>query len=113
MKFVTEVVMSDETKELIEKELQVQGNPSLRKFADWFAEGFSNEGDTLSHATVINWLNGKHPQTDFLEDMLTVYPTNDRRFVLALKLLAAKKPHVWGFQGIVWRLRDELPKHKH
>jgi len=40
-----------------------------------------------------------------LEDMLCVYPTSDRRFRLALKLLGMKSPHVWGFGGVVWTLR--------
>lgn len=104
--------MSDQTKEILEQEFEHQGNPSLRKFADWLGESMSNEGDTLSHATLINWLDGKPPRTDYLEDMLAVYPATDRRFMLALKLLAAKSPHIWGFDGLVWRIRDLLPKSK-
>jgi len=101
--------MNREIKEIVEKEIELQGNPSLRKFAGWIVEGMSKEGDTtLSHATLINWLEGKAPQTDFLQDMLSIYPASDRRFVLALKLLAAKSPHVWGFQGVVWKLRENL-----
>lgn len=100
--------MSDETKEILEQEFQNQGNPSLRKFANWMSEKMSNEGDVLSHATLINWLNGMPPKTDYLQDMLAVYPANDRRFILALRLLAAKSPHIWGFEGLVWRLRDTL-----
>lgn len=100
--------MSQETKAILEKEFEFQGNPSLRKFADWLAEGMSKEGDKLSHATLINWLNGLPPKTDFLEDMLVIYPINDRRFKLALQLLAAKSPHIWGFDGLVWRLREIL-----
>ncbi len=100
--------MSDETKEILEQEFQNQGNPSLRKFANWMSEKMSNEGDVLSHATLINWLNGMPPKTDYLQDMLAVYPANDRRFILALRLLAAKSPHIWGFDGLVWRLHSTL-----
>lgn len=100
----------DEIKEIVRKEYEVQGSPALRKFAEWLTEGFSKDGDVLSHASVINWLDGKPPKTDFLEDMLSVYPASDRRFLLALRLLAAKSPHVWGFDGVVWRLRETLSK---
>ena len=102
--------MSDGIKEIVEKEIQAQGNPSLRKFADWMTEGMSKEGDTLSHATLINWLKGKSPQTDFLQDMLAVYPATDPRFRLALRLLAAKTPPVWGLGGVVWKLSKTLSK---
>lgn len=100
--------MSDEVKEIVQREIEAQGNPSLRKFASWLNEGLSKDGDVLSHASVINWLNGRSPQTEFLEDMLTVYSAKDRRFIFALRLLAAKSPHVWGFEGIVWRISDLL-----
>lgn len=102
--------MSEETSKILEQEFEFQGNPSLRKFADWLTEGMSEEGDQLSHATVINWLKGSYPQTDFLQDMLAVYPATDRRFTLALRLLAVKSPHIWGFDGLVWRLRELMPK---
>ena len=102
--------MSDQIKEIVEKEIAAQGSPSLRKFADWMMESMSKEGETLSHATVINWLKGKSPQTDFLEDMLAVYPVRDARFLLALRLLAAKSPHVWGMEGVVWQLHKKLSK---
>jgi hypothetical protein len=101
--------MSDEIRTIVQEEIEAQGNPSLRKFADWLMEGLSKEGDnTLSHASVINWASGKAPQTDFLQDMLSVYEPGDRRFRFALKMLAAKSPHVWGFDGVVWRLRDVI-----
>ena len=103
--------MSDDITTVLENELEEQGNPSLRKFAEWLTESMSNEGDTLSHATLINWKNGKAPNTDFLQDMLSVYPASDRRFRFALRMLAAKSPHVWGFGGVVWQLR-ELAKNK-
>lgn len=105
--------MNDNIKKIVEQEFEVQGNPSLRKFAEWMMENMSQEGETLSHASVINWLDGKPPKTDFLQDMLAVYPTSDRRFVLALRLLAAKSPHVWGFSdGVVWKLHESLQKSK-
>jgi hypothetical protein len=103
--------MNDQIKEIIEQELKILGNPSLRKFAEWLMEGMSKEGDgTVSHATIINWKNGKTPSTDFLEDMLSVYPVSDRRFHFALRMLAAKSPHVWGFGGVVWSLKGKIPK---
>ena len=105
--------MSDKIREIMEQELEAHGNPSLRKFADWLMEGLSKEGDgTVSHATIINWKNGKPPSTDLLEDLLSVYPVNDRRFQFALKMLAAKSPHVWGFGGVVWSLNRKLPREK-
>ncbi len=86
---------------------------NYRQFAEYLTKGMSQEGDSkLSHATVFNWANnGKSPATDFLEDMLAVYPVNDRRFLFALRMLAIKSPHVWGFGGIVWTLKkNSLPK---
>ncbi len=104
--------MSETIKELIQQEM-VALQMNDRQFAEYLMQGMSHEGDTLSHATVINWrVHGKFPNTDFLQDMLSVYPKNDRRFIFALKMLAAKSPHVWGFEGIVWRLNktmDSLP----
>jgi hypothetical protein len=98
--------MIDQIQTIVEKELEAQGNPSLRKFAEWLMEGLSKDGDrTISHATIINWRNGKAPNTDLLEDMLSVYPVSDRRFHFALNLLAVKSPHVWGFGGLVWSLK--------
>lgn len=80
---------------------------TLRKFADWLIEGMPRRGDeVLSHATIINWRkHGKPPSTDFFEKMLVAYPPYDRRHEFALKVLAAKSPHVWGFEGVVWRLK--------
>lgn len=104
--------MSDQTKEITTQEMQALKMKD-RQFAEFLTESMSKEGDsTLSHATVINWRkHGKPPETDFLQDMLAVYPVSDRRFVFALRMLAAKNPHVWGFGGVVWSLRqDLLPK---
>jgi len=97
--------MSDEIRNLtVEAMATKQMND--RQFAEYLIEQMSKEGDnTLSHATVINWRkHGKAPSTDFLQDMLSVYPVSDRRFLFALQMLAAKSPHVWGEQGVVWRL---------
>jgi len=97
--------------EIVREEFKAQGNPSLRKFADWLIEDFSKDGDEIvSHATIINWRKGKPPATDFLEDMLGVYPASDRRFHFALRMLAAKSPIVWGSDGIVWSLKARFPK---
>ena len=106
--------MSEKIREIVEQEIRDRGNPSLRKFAEWLMEGLSKEGDeTLSHATIINWKNGMTPATDFLIDMLTVYPVSDRRYCFALRILAAKNPHVWGPDGVIWTLtNNKLPTAK-
>ncbi len=107
-----EANMSQQIKSVMEEEFKAQGQPSLRKFTDWLSESLSKAGDgTISHTTVTNWQNGKPPSTDILEDLLSVYPASDRRFLFALKMLAIKSPHVWGPDGIVWSLdRNSLPK---
>ena len=98
--------MSQAIKEITEQEMQAV-NKNDRQFAEYLTENMSREGEsTLSHATVINWRkHGKPPVTDFLEDMLSVYPASDRRFLFALRMLAAKSPHVWGEAGVVWTLQ--------
>lgn len=102
----------NEIKQIVQQEmLAVMMND--RQFAEHLTESMSKEGDnTLSHATVINWRkHGKAPSTDFLQDMLSVYPVSDRRFLFALRMLAAKSPHVWGDEGVVWRIKcAQLPK---
>jgi hypothetical protein len=101
--------MSEQIRQIMEQELEAQGSPSLRKFTDWLTEGMSNDGDSvISHTTVMNWQSGKPPSTDILEDMLAVYPVRDRRFLFALRMLAAKSPHVWGLGGVVWSLKKGL-----
>lgn len=101
--------MSQQIKTIMEEELEAQGQPSVRKFADWLMTGMTKEGDsTISHTTIVNWQNGKPPATDFLEDLLAVYPVSDRRFLFALRMLAAKSPHVWGDDGVVWTLKERL-----
>lgn len=105
--------MSEQIKEITTEEMTaLQMND--RQFAEHITEGLSKEGDTtISHATVINWRkHGKAPSTDFLQDMLSVYPASDRRFMFALRMLAAKSPHVWGFGGVVWNLKRSLPTAK-
>jgi len=105
------VKMSEEIRELTVAEMEaLQMND--RKFRDYLNESLSPESDTYvrSHATIINMrVHGKAPNTDLLEDLLSAYPVGDRRFHFALRVLAAKSPHVWGFGGVVWTLRD-LPK---
>jgi hypothetical protein len=103
--------MSQQIKTIMQEELKAQGQPSLRKFTDWLMEGMTKAGDNaISHTTIANWQNGKPPATDTLEDLLSVYPASDRRFLFALRMLAAKSPHVWGEDGVVWRLKDLLFK---
>lgn len=98
--------MSEQIKKLTITEMEAL-KMNDRQFAEHLAERMSQEGDNaLSHATVINWRkHGKPPATDFLEDLIAVYPVNDRRFLFALKMLAIKSPHVWGEGGIVWALK--------
>lgn len=95
----------NEIKEMIKLEMK-ELRMNHREFAEYLTERMSQEGDgKLSHSTVYNWANyGKPPATDFLEDLLSVYPASDRRFLFALRLLAIKSPHVWGQDGIVWAL---------
>jgi len=104
--------MSTEIKKVMEQEFEAQGQPSLRKFAEWLMEDMSKDGDAvISHPTIINWRNGQPPSTDLLEDLIAVYPVSDRRFLFALKMLAIKSPHVWGQDGIVWALKkNSLPE---
>jgi hypothetical protein len=104
--------MSDEIRELTIEEMATK-KMNDRQFAEYLTERMSKEGsNTLSHATVINWRkHGKAPSTEFLEDMLSVYPVSDRRFLFALRMLAVKSPHVWGSEGVVWRIQSlELVK---
>jgi hypothetical protein len=98
--------MSDQIRTLTNAEMQAL-KMNDRQFAEHLTEKLSQEGDnTLSHATVINWRkHGKPPATDFLEDLIAVYPVSDRRFLFALRLLALKSPHIWGEGGIVWTLK--------
>lgn len=103
--------MAHEIKELTQNEMDFLKMKD-REFAQYLMEDMSKEGDAaLSHATVINWRkHGRPPLTDFLQDMLSVYPETDRRFAFALKMLAIKSPHIWGFGGVVWTLRQRAAK---
>jgi hypothetical protein len=79
-----------------------------RAFQSHLNEKLSPESETYlrSHATIINWrMNGKPPATDFLEDLVAIYPVSDRRFLFGLKLLAVKSPHIWGPDGVIWTLK--------
>ena len=99
--------MSDEIRDLITAEMEAL-RMNDRRFQAFLNERLSAESETYirSHATIINMrVHGKAPNTDLLEDMLSVYPIGDRRFHLALRLLAMKSPHVWGFGGVVWSLK--------
>lgn len=104
--------MSHQIKQITAEEMQSK-QMNDRQFAEYLMEGMSKEGDnTLSHATVINWRkHGKPPATDFLEDVLSVYPVGDRRFSFALRILAVKKPHIWGFGGLIWALKADARGH--
>ena len=102
--------MSNQVKQIMEQVFEEQGQPTLRKFAEWLMEDMSKDGDrgTITHPAIINWKNGQPPSTDLLEDLLAVYPVSDGRFLFALRMLAAKSPHVWGSDGIVWTLKKNL-----
>jgi len=107
----TEGKMSHQIIEITNTEMQ-DLHLNDREFAEYLTQGMSQEGDnTLSHATVINWRkHGKSPATDFLMDVLSVYPSSDRRFRFALRMLAIKSPHVWGPDGVIWSLKkNSLP----
>jgi len=83
------------------------GKPTLRNFADWLTEDMPQYAQaTMSHATIINWRNHGRPFfTKFFYDVLAAYPATDRRHLFAIKMLAAKRPHIWGVEGLVWRLK--------
>jgi hypothetical protein len=104
-----DVRMSQQIKEIALKEMQ-ELRMNHREFAEHLAERLSQEGDNkVGHSTVYNWANyGKPPATDFLQDLLAVYPVSDRRFVFALRMLAVKSPHVWGSDGVIWSLKKSL-----
>jgi hypothetical protein len=94
-------------KEVVQKYLTVTGM-TLRAFADALTCGLSHDGDTgPSHATVINWRDGKtEPPTDLLTLILLRW--RDWRFDFALECLATKRPEVWGENGGIWRVAREL-----
>jgi hypothetical protein len=99
--------MNEEIKQIAEEEMQVlkMKDDEFRKYLN---TSISPAGDTYikSKTTILNMrLKGIPPRTDVLEDLLSVYPSSDRRFRVALRLLAAKSPHVWGADGVVWKLK--------
>lgn len=106
MKKAPEYKKVDTIQEIMEEELKAVGNPTLRQFAEYLTESLSKDDEnTLSHSSIINWRDkGKFPKTDFLEDLLSVYSFDDRRFKFALRCLAVKSPTVWGPDGVVWHL---------
>jgi len=102
--------MNDQIIEIALKEME-DLKMKDRKFQEFLNDKLSAESDTYirSHATIINMrVHGKAPNTDLLEDMLCVYPAGDRRFRFALNMLAAKSPHVWGFGGLVWTMKNHM-----
>jgi len=99
--------MNETIKELTSTEMKALGKND-REFKEYLNESLSMEGENYirSHATIVHMrLYGKAPRIDLFEDILSVYQPSDRRFRFALKVLAAKSPHVWGFDGVVWRLK--------
>ena len=105
--------MIEEIKEITKNEMAFHGMND-RSFHEYLNESLSKEGTNYikSHTTIIGMrVHGKAPNTDILEDMLSVYPFSDRRFLFVLRILAIKKPHVWGFGGLVWNLKSsKIPK---
>ncbi len=102
--------MSDEIRDLATATME-ELRMNDRRFQEFLNESLSAESDTYirSHATIINMrVHGKAPNTDLLEDMLCVYPASDRRFRFALRMLAVKSPHVWGFGGVVWTMKSHM-----
>ena len=70
----------------------VRSKLTLRAFADKLTEGLSN--NSLTHATIINWRDGKtEPETDFLLECAVVY--DDWRRDFAADCLKTKLPGVF------------------
>ena len=79
-----------------------------REFQKHLNASLSPSSDTYikSKTTILNMrIKGIPPSHEVLEDLLSVYEPSDRRFHFILKILAIKSPHVWGPEGIVWRLK--------
>lgn len=90
----------DDLRGILRKSID-RSNLTQREFADALNERLN--GDKVTHTTVNYWLKGKTiPSTDFLTLVLIRY--HDWRFDLALALLAAKKPEVWGEGGGIWAI---------
>lgn len=92
--FITHVIkyyMSD-ISDIVRKYLR---RKTLREFAKELSEG---TGKKLSHASVINWRDGKTiPATDLL--CLLVLRHKDWRRDFALECLEKKYPTIWGEDG--------------
>lgn len=99
--------MNEEIKQIAEETMEALGMKD-EGFQEHLNEGISPEGDTYikSKTTILNMrVKGIPPRTDVLEDLLSVYKPSDRRFLFALRVLSVKSPHVWGPDGVVWRLK--------
>ncbi len=83
--------MSNGTGEIVSSYL-IGSKLTLRAFADKLTEGLSN--NSLTHATIINWRDGKtEPGTDFLLECAVVY--DDWRLDFAADCLQAKHPGIF------------------
>lgn len=79
---------------------------TLRAFADKLTEGLSN--NSLTHATIINWRDGKtEPETDFLLECAVVY--KDWRRSFAVSCLQAKLPGIFvdDLDAILKRINEQ------
>lgn len=105
--------MKELIRQIAEEEMKALGKRD-REFQEFLNEKLSAESETYirSHATIIGMrVHGKAPRVETLEDIMSVYPIRDRRFLFALRLLSIIRPHIWGFGGLVWRLKpSNLPK---
>jgi len=104
--------MNEEIKQIAEEEMQ-ELNMKDRDFQKFLNTSMSPESDTYikSKTTILNMrVKGIPPSTDVLQDLLCVYKPSDRRFRFVLKVLAVKSPHVWGPDGVVWRLKMKNSK---
>jgi len=105
--------MSNQIKQYTEEEMRLLGKKD-REFQDYLNENLSADSETYirSHATIIGMrVHGKAPKAETLEDIMSVYEASDRRFLFALRLLSVLRPHIWGFDGLVWRIKPpRLPK---
>lgn len=81
------------------------------EFRKYLNESMSPSGDTYikSKTTILNMrVRGIPPRTDVLQDILSVYKPSDKRFRFALRMLIVTDPHIWGSQGVVWRLKPSI-----
>lgn len=79
---------------------------TLRSLADALNEKL--DGQAITHGAISHWISGRSlPGTDLLVTMLLRY--RDWRFDLALDLLQAKRPDIWGPDGI-WAVNPRREK---